>query len=61
MCALERKRDVEARTLQVGAANPVLKNSDNAADGQGIVGFLTQRDLETHPVGGFKSQLFRAV
>ena len=58
---LEKKRDVAARTLQIGAANPVLKNSDNAADGQGIVGFLTQRDLETHPVGGFKSLFFRAV
>ena len=58
---LERGRDIEARTLKIGAANPVLKNSDNAADGQGIMGFLTQRELEDHPAGGFKSLFLRAV
>lgn len=58
---LERGRDIEARTLKIGTANPVLKNSDNVADGQGIMGFLTQRELEDHPVGGFKSPFFKTV
>lgn len=61
MCVLERGRDIEARTLKIGAANPVLKNSDNVADGQSIMGFLTQRELEDHPVGGFKNLFFRTV
>ena len=43
------------------AANPVLKNSDNVADGQGIMDFLTQREPDAHPVGGFKGLFFRAV
>ena len=61
VCVLERGRDIEARTLKIGSANPGLKYSGNVADGRSIVRFLTQRGLEDHPVGDFKNLFFRAV
>lgn len=58
---LERGRGIEARTLKIGSANPVLKYSDNVADGRSIVRFLTQRELEDRPVGDLKNLFFRAM
>lgn len=57
MCLLEKGRDIKARTLKKRVANPVLTNSDNVAGSKDIVRFLTQREPEDHPIGGFKTVL----